>query len=50
MHDGSRIRLSVDADLDLAAVVAAASAAGEIRHFSFEPPNLSEVFREAVGQ
>ena len=45
-----RVRLRVGADVDVAAVFATPSAAGPIRHFSFEPPNLSEVFREAVGR
>jgi ABC-2 type transport system ATP-binding protein len=45
-----RVRVRVGADVDVAAVLASASAAGPIRHFSFEPPNLSEVFREAVGR
>jgi ABC-2 type transport system ATP-binding protein len=45
-----RVRLRVDADVDVAGVLEAATAAGPIRHFTFEPPNLSEVFREAVGR
>ncbi len=41
-------RLLVPADLDLAAVLAAASAAGPVRRFSFQPPTLSEIFMEVV--
>jgi ABC-2 type transport system ATP-binding protein len=48
-RDG-RISLSVPHDIDLATIVAMASARGTLRQFSFEPPNLSEVFREAVGR
>jgi len=49
-RNGNRIRLLVDAEIDLAAVMQRAMAAGAIRHFSFAPPNLSQVFREAVEQ
>ena len=49
-RNGNRIRLLVDADIDLRTVVDRAVVAGAIRHFSFAPPNLSQVFREAVGQ
>jgi ABC-2 type transport system ATP-binding protein len=45
---GDLVRLVVDADIDLAAVLAAASAAGPVRRFAFEPPALSELFMEAV--
>ncbi|HET7472725.1 MAG TPA: ATP-binding cassette domain-containing protein [Candidatus Limnocylindrales bacterium] len=41
-------RLLVPADLDLSAVLAAASAAGPVRRFSFQPPTLSELFMEIV--
>ncbi len=40
--------LLVDRGADLGAVVAAAGAAGRITRFSFEPPALSDLFREAV--
>jgi ABC-2 type transport system ATP-binding protein len=47
-RDGDRVRLLVDADTDLDRLLGAASAAGEVRRFSFEPPRLSELFMEAV--
>ena len=43
-----RVRLSVPRDTDLSAIVALASRDGTIRSMSFEPPNLSEVFTQAV--
>ncbi len=42
------LRLLVSAATDLGALVAAAEVAGQITQFSFEPPDLSEVFLEAV--
>jgi ABC-2 type transport system ATP-binding protein len=45
---GDLVRLVVDADIDLAGVLAAASAAGPVRRFAFQPPALSELFMEAV--
>jgi ABC-2 type transport system ATP-binding protein len=45
---GDLVRLVVDADIDLSAVLAAASAAGPVRRFAFQPPALSELFMEAV--
>ncbi len=47
-RDGDRVKLLVDEKVDLAALLAAARAAGEVRRFSFEPPRLSELFMEAV--
>ena len=41
-------RLLVPADVDLTAVLAAASAAGPVTRFSFQPPTLSEIFMEVV--
>ena len=46
----SRLRVRLDAGADLPAMLDAAQRAGTVRTFSFEPPNLSEVFREAVGR
>jgi len=43
-----RALLRLDGSADLGAIVALAQEAGTVRQFSFEPPNLSEVFREAV--
>ena len=42
-------RLRVDGDTDLASVVAAASHAADIVSFAYEPPTLSELFRQAVA-
>ena len=47
---GDLVRLSVPADIDLAGILSAASAAGQVRRFSFQPPALSELFMEAVQQ
>ena len=49
-RSGSRLRLAATADVDLEELVSRAVAAGEVTQFSFEPPSLSEVFREAVQQ
>jgi ABC-2 type transport system ATP-binding protein len=48
--DGDRVRAAVPADADPAAIMGLAAARGDVAHFSFEPPNLSEVFLEAVGR
>jgi ABC-2 type transport system ATP-binding protein len=40
----------VPADADPAALLADASRAGRITRFSFQPPTLSDLFREAVGR
>lgn len=47
-NDG-HARLRVDRDTDLATVVAAASHSIEIESFAYEPPTLSELFRQAVA-
>ena len=41
-------RIVVPADVDLAAVLATASAAGPVRPFAFQPPTLSELVLELV--
>ena len=46
-RDGTRVYL-VPAGSDPGGYLAAASAAGAVNGFTFEPPRLSEVFREAV--
>jgi ABC-2 type transport system ATP-binding protein len=43
-----RIRLLVPDTADLDSLLAAASAAGTVRRFSYEPPALSEIFMEAI--
>ena len=45
-----RTRLRVSAATDPAALLAAASQHGVVTEFSFTPPDLSEVFRSAVGR
>lgn len=47
-REDGRVRMIVDRDVDLAQLIASASASGTVSHFSFEPPNLSEVFLEAI--
>jgi ABC-2 type transport system ATP-binding protein len=42
-------RLRVERDVDLAQVVALAGTSGELVSFGYEPPTLSELFREAVA-
>ncbi len=46
--EGSLVRLLVGRDFDLELVLAVARSTGTIRHFSFEPPSLSELFLRAV--
>jgi ABC-2 type transport system ATP-binding protein len=45
---GDLVRLLVGADADLGGLLAAATAAGPVRRFSFQPPALSELFMEVV--
>jgi ABC-2 type transport system ATP-binding protein len=45
---GDFVRLLVGTSVDLAGLLAAASAAGPVRRFAFQPPALSELFMEAV--
>jgi len=45
-----RIRLRVDSRTDLEPLVQIAKSLGQVRLFSYSPPNLSEVFREVVEQ
>jgi len=49
-HRGDRVRLRLDRPFDLPDLLARARAAGEVEEFSLTPPDLSEVFMEAVGQ
>ena len=46
--DARRVRLTADRTVDLGKVLAGAASAGEVVRFDFEPPSLSEIFREAV--
>lgn len=45
-----RITLRLDDDTPLEPLIRRANALGRVQEFSFTPPNLSEVFREVVGQ
>ncbi len=45
---GDLVRILVDQNVDLAGLLAAASAAGPVRRFSYQPPALSELFMEVV--
>ncbi|MDQ6783301.1 MAG: ATP-binding cassette domain-containing protein [Actinomycetota bacterium] len=47
-NDTGQLRLVLAAATDPQDVLAAALAAGRVRHFAYETPRLSEVFREAV--
>ncbi len=47
-REGDWVKLLVDEHADLAGILLAARAAGEVRRFTFEPPKLSELFMEAV--
>jgi ABC-2 type transport system ATP-binding protein len=49
-HREDRVRLRLDRPFDLSELVAHARAAGEVEEFSLTPPDLSEVFMEAVGR
>jgi ABC-2 type transport system ATP-binding protein len=49
-RNGDRLRLRLDGPFDLADLVSRAGKAGEIEEFSLTPPDLSEVFMEAVGR
>lgn len=46
-HDG-RVALAAKRALDLGSIVTQAEAAGEIRRLDYDPPTLSQLFREAV--
>jgi ABC-2 type transport system ATP-binding protein len=46
--DHRRVRLTVDRSADLEKVLAGATSTAEVVRFDFEPPSLSEIFREAV--
>jgi ABC-2 type transport system ATP-binding protein len=45
---GDLVKLLVSADADLEGLLAAASAAGPVRRFAYQPPALSELFMEAI--
>jgi ABC-2 type transport system ATP-binding protein len=43
------VRLRVERGTDLAAMIAAAQRNGDLVSFAYEPPTLSELFRQAVA-
>jgi ABC-2 type transport system ATP-binding protein len=43
------VRLAVEPGVDLGTVVRHATAAGEVTRLSYQPPTLTELFRQAVG-
>ena len=45
-----RPHVTVGSDAPIEELLALASAAGTVDRFSFEPPSLTDIFREAVGQ
>jgi ABC-type uncharacterized transport system ATPase subunit len=47
-QDG-RMRVLVDASVDLDQILVSAREAGEVTAFSFEPPSLTDLFLEAVS-
>jgi ABC-2 type transport system ATP-binding protein len=48
-RNGGRVRLALEAGVDLVALAESAAAAGEVVEFSLRPPDLSEVFMEVAG-
>lgn len=48
-QDG-RMRVLVDASVDLDEILASARGAGEVTAFSFEPPSLTDLFLDAVSE
>ena len=47
--DARRVRLTVDRSVDLEKVLTEARSSAEVVRFDFEPPSLTEIFREAVA-
>jgi ABC-2 type transport system ATP-binding protein len=45
-----RVKALVDDGADLSALLAAASSAGEVRRFTYQPPTLSELFMEVIDR
>ncbi len=48
-QDG-RLRVLVDASVDLEAILASARRVGEVTAFSFEPPSLADLFLQALSE
>jgi ABC-2 type transport system ATP-binding protein len=49
-HSERRVRVRTTPDVDPAALLSDAGAGGDVRAFSFAPPDLSEVFLDTVGR
>jgi hypothetical protein len=49
-RSGHRVRVRTSAGITPASLLADASAHGDVRSFSFAPPDLSEVFLHTVGR
>ncbi len=49
-REGGPQRALVDASVDLDEILAGARRAGEVTSFSYEPPSLGDLFREAVSK
>lgn len=47
--NGPRMRLKIEREADLAAVVASARDAGDLISLAYQPPTLSELFRQSVA-
>lgn len=47
-REDGRVELAADRALDLGSIVTEAEAAGEVRRLDYDPPTLSQLFREAV--
>jgi ABC-2 type transport system ATP-binding protein len=48
--ESGRVRVLVDASVDVEEVLASARRVGEVTAFSFEPPSLADLFLEAVSE
>ncbi len=48
--ENGRVRVLVDASVDLEELLASARRVGEVTAFSFEPPSLADLFLEAVSE
>jgi ABC-2 type transport system ATP-binding protein len=48
--ESGRVRVLVDASVDVEKVLASARRVGEVTAFSFEPPSLADLFLEAVSE
>jgi ABC-2 type transport system ATP-binding protein len=49
-QEDGRVRVLVDASVDIDEILASARRVGEVTAFSFEPPSLADLFLEAVSE